>query len=145
MTASASLPGATAESALGVAALLSVAKDVLEGAFEPLWVRGEVTSFMPHRNGHWYVSLKDGDATLKCVVWKRDVPRIPAPPAVGDQISAYGRVSFYAARGEMQFSVTAMEAAGEGLWRRRFEMARAFRTWMQSILAPVMSRLVPTS
>jgi exodeoxyribonuclease VII large subunit len=142
MTASASLPGATAESALGVAALLQVAKDVLEGAFEPLWVRGEVTSFMPHRNGHWYVSLKDGDATLKCVVWKRDVPRIPAPPAVGDQISAYGRVSFYAARGEMQFSVTAMEAAGEGLWRRRFELARA-RLEADGLLAPSRKRTLP--
>jgi exodeoxyribonuclease VII large subunit len=142
MTASASLPGATAESALGVAALLQVAKDVLEGAFEPLWVRGEVTSFMPHRNGHWYVSLKDGDATLKCVVWKRDVPRIPAPPAVGDQISAYGRVSFYAARGEMQFSVTAMEAAGEGLWRRRFELARA-RLEADGLLAPSRKRRLP--
>jgi exodeoxyribonuclease VII large subunit len=125
-----------------VAALLQVAKDVLEGAFEPLWVRGEVTSFMPHRNGHWYVSLKDGDATLKCVVWKRDVPRIPAPPAVGDQISAYGRVSFYAARGEMQFSVTAMEAAGEGLWRRRFEMARA-RLEADGLLAPSRKRTLP--
>jgi exodeoxyribonuclease VII large subunit len=118
-------PGASAESALGVAIFLGAAKEIIEGAFEPLWLRGEVVEFKPHRNGHWYFTLKDGDATLRCKVWKSGTSRIPAPPAVGDQISAYGKVNFWEATGEFSFIVSAMEAAGDGLWRRRFELARA--------------------
>ena len=142
MIPAAALPGATAESALGVAALLDVAKDILEGAFTPLWVRGEVSEFKQHRNGHWYISLKEDRSTLRCVVWARDTSRIPAPPAVGDQVSAYGRVSFFAAKGEMQFAVTAMEAAGDGLWQRRLELARA-RLAADGLLALERKRALP--
>lgn len=142
MTARASLPGATAESALGVGAFLGAAKEIIEGAFEAMWLRGEVVEFKPHRNGHWYFTLKDGDATLRCKVWKYATSRIPAPPAVGDQISAYGRVNFWEATGEFSFVVTAMEAAGEGLWRRRFELARA-RLEADGLLAPGRKRRIP--
>ena len=134
--------GATAESALGVKVLLEAAKEIIDGAFEPLWVRGEVSAFTKHGNGHWYVTLKDGDSSLKCVVWSRDTKRIPAPPAVGDQVSAFGRVDFYAARAEFRFSVTAMEAAGDGLWRRRFELARQALE-KDGLLDPARKRKIP--
>src|SRR5690606_20185245 len=47
-------PGSRAESAIPIATLTRIAKDVVEGAFTPLWVRGEVSAFKAHRNGHWY-------------------------------------------------------------------------------------------
>src|SRR5262245_35781538 len=65
-------PGASPASAVSVAILTQTAKDVLEGAFTPLWVRGEVIDFKKHRNGHWYFALRDGSAQLRCVVWSRD-------------------------------------------------------------------------
>ena len=60
--APAAYPGESPETALAVATLTRAAKDVVEGAFTPLWVRGEITDFKAHRNGHWYFALRDADA-----------------------------------------------------------------------------------
>ncbi len=59
------------------------------------------------------------------MIWSRDVRFIPAPPDDGMQVMARGQLSVYPARGQMQLMITAMEAEGEGLWRKRFEMTRA--------------------
>src|SRR5262249_18961558 len=75
-----SYPGETAQSAVTVTMLSQAARDVIEGAFIPLWVRGEVSDFKAHRNGHWYFCLRDRTAQIKCVVWSRDQRRVPASP-----------------------------------------------------------------
>jgi len=122
--------------------LTRTVKDVLEGAFPPLWVRGEVTDFKQHRNGHWYFALRDADASLRCVVWSRDTRRIPAPPDEGMSVVALGQVTLYAARGDLQFSVRAMDAVGDGLWRKAFELARA-RLERDGLLDPARKRPLP--
>ncbi|HVT39703.1 MAG TPA: exodeoxyribonuclease VII large subunit [Gemmatimonadaceae bacterium] len=118
-------PGAAPDTALSISALNTVAKEILEGAFPPVWVQGEVSGFKAHGNGHWYFSLRDRGAQLSCVVWSRDRARIPAAPDEGMQVIARGQLSVYAARGQMQFVVNRLEAEGEGLWRKRFELIRA--------------------
>ena len=118
-------PGATPEQALTIAQLTNAAKEIIEGAVPPVWIKGEVTNFTAHRNGHWYFSLRDTTAQLSCVVWSRDRMRIPAPPDEGMQVMAHGQISVYAARGQMQFMVRAIEAEGEGLWRKAFEKTKA--------------------
>ncbi len=135
-------PGESAETAVAVATLTQTAKDVIEGAFPPLWVRGEVSDFKAHRNGHWYFTLRDGTAQIRCVVWSRDRRAIPAAPDEGMQISALGQLSVYPARGEMQFMVRRMEAAGDGLWRKAFEETRA-RLEADGLLAPERKRPIP--
>lgn len=119
------IPGASASSAIPVGVLTQTAREVLEGAFVPLWVRGEVTDFKAHRNGHWYFCLRDESAQLRCVVWARDQRRIPAAPDEGMQVTALGQLTVYAARGEMQFTIKAMEAEGDGLWRKAVERTLA--------------------
>jgi exodeoxyribonuclease VII large subunit len=123
-------------------ALTATARDVLEGAFMPLWVRGEVSDFKAHRNGHWYFCLRDEDAQLRCVAWSRERRRIPAPPDDGMQIVAFGQLTVYPARGEMQFSVTRMEAQGDGLWRKALELTRA-RLQADGLLDPSRKRSIP--
>jgi len=137
-----SIPGATPGSAVSVMALTATARDVLEGAFMPLWVRGEVSDFKAHRNGHWYFCLRGEDAQLKCVAWSRERRRIPAPPDDGMQVVALGRLTVYPARGEMQFSVTRMEAEGDGLWRKALELTRA-RLQADGLLDPSRKRVLP--
>jgi exodeoxyribonuclease VII large subunit len=88
-------------------------------------VRGEVTDFKAHRNGHWYFCLRDRSAQIRCVVWKRDKHAMVAPPDDGMQVAALGRLTVYPARGEMQFSVLRMEAEGDGLRRKALEVTRA--------------------
>ncbi|MFL5576128.1 MAG: exodeoxyribonuclease VII large subunit [Gemmatimonadaceae bacterium] len=137
-----SIPGASPESAVSVATLTHTAKDVLEGAFVPLWVRGEVSDFKSHRNGHWYFTLRDGAAQLRCVVWSRERRRIPAPPDDGMEIVALGQVTVYPGRGDLQLSVVAMEAQGDGLWRKALELTLA-ALQADGLLAPERKRPLP--
>ena len=120
-----SYPGETPRSAITVSTLTQTAKDVLEGAFPPLWVRGEVSDFKSHRNGHWYFSLRDRTAQLRCVVWSRDQMGIPAAPDDGMQVTVLGQLGVYPARGDMQFTIKRIDADGEGLWRKALEATRA--------------------
>ncbi|MDB4913390.1 MAG: Exodeoxyribonuclease 7 large subunit [Gemmatimonadetes bacterium] len=135
-------PGASPRAAIAVSTLTETAKDVLEGAFVPLWVRGEVTDFKPHRNGHWYFSLRDRTSQLRCVVWARDQIGIPAAPDDGMQVSALGQLGVYAARGEMQFTIRRIEAKGDGLWSKALEATRK-RLEADGLLAPGRKRALP--
>lgn len=117
-------PGGSPESAIAVHTLTTAAKDLIEGAFPPLWVRGEVTNFKAHRNGHWYFSLRDADAQVNCVIWSSAARRIPAPPDEGMQVLAFGQMTVWPVRGDLQFSVRQLEAEGDGLWRKALEQTR---------------------
>ena len=119
------VPGTTPESAIPISALADMAKAVIDGAFIPVWVRGEVTDFKSYRSGHWYFCLRDRSAQLRCVVWASDQYGIPAPPDEGMQVVALGQLTFYAARGDVQLTVRRIDAEGDGLWRKAMERTRA--------------------
>jgi exodeoxyribonuclease VII large subunit len=125
-----------------IAELTSAAREVIEGAFPMMWVRGEVTDFKPHRSGHWYFGLRDSTAQVRAVVWSRDRFRIPAPPDEGMQVLAYGRLTVYPARGEIQFTVYRIEAEGDGLWRKKLELTRK-KLEADGLLAPERKRRLP--
>ena len=138
----ASIPGASPASAVAVSTLTQTARDVLEGAFVPLWVRGEVSDFKAHRNGHWYFSLRDRTAQVRCVVWARDQRHMLAAPDDGMQVVALGQVTVYPSRGELQFSVKALDAQGDGLWRKALEETRA-RLDADGLLSADRKRALP--
>ena len=98
---------------------------LVESGLHPLWVRGEITDFKQHRNGHWYFCLRDATAQIKCVVWSRDQRGLPAPPDDGMQVVLYGQMTVYPARGDLQLKVTRMQADGDGLWRKAMEQTLA--------------------
>lgn len=123
--AAAAIPGSTRDSAVSIATITQIAKEVMEGAFMPLWVRGEISDFKAHRNGHWYFCLRDADAQMRCVIWSRDQRRMAAAPDDGMQVVAQAQLSVYAARGEMQLVVTALDAVGDGLRRKALDLTRA--------------------
>jgi len=135
-------PGETAQSAVTVSMLSQAARDVIEGAFIPIWVRGEVSDFKAHRNGHWYFTLRDRMAQIKCVVWSRDQRGVPASPDDGMQVVAFGRLTVYAARGEMQFTVLRIDAEGDGLRRKALERTKA-RLEADGLLRPERKRPLP--
>jgi exodeoxyribonuclease VII large subunit len=135
-------PGSTPESAIPVHTLTSAAKDVIEGAFPPVWVRGEVSNFTAHRNGHWYFSLRDQDAQVKCVIWSTAAKRIPAPPDDGMQVIALGQMTVWPVRGDLQFSVRALAAEGDGLWRKALEQTRR-RLEKDGLLDDARKRALP--
>jgi exodeoxyribonuclease VII large subunit len=136
------VPGGSPLSAIPVSMLTQTAKDIVEGAFPPVWVRGEISDFKAHRNGHWYFCLRDATSQLRCVVWSRDQRGFPAAPDDGMQVTALGQLGVYAARGEMQFTVRTMGAEGDGLWRKALERTR-LRIAADGLLAPERKRALP--
>jgi exodeoxyribonuclease VII large subunit len=117
-------PGLSPESAISIATLTLATRDIIEGAVEPLWVRGEVVGLKEHRKGHWYFTLKDEHAQIRCVMWATDARRMLAAPDEGMTITALGKLTVYAGRGELQLRILRIEASGDGLWRKGFEKIR---------------------
>lgn len=136
-------PGSEPDNAIAVRTLTSAAKDLVEGAFPPLWVRGEVSDFKAHRNGHWYFALRDAEAQVRCVVWSTNQRRMAAPPDDGMEVVAFGQMTVWPGRGELQFGVRALEAAGDGLWRKALEKTR-LRLEKDGLLALERKRALPS-
>ncbi|MFL5482545.1 MAG: exodeoxyribonuclease VII large subunit [Gemmatimonadaceae bacterium] len=127
---------------ISVADLAMDAKDVVEARFRRVWVRGEVSDFKKHRNGHWYFCLRDGASQLRCVVWLGDQYRIPAAPDEGMQVVVLGQLTVYAARGDLQLKVSRIDAEGDGLWRKAMEITLA-KLRKEGLLEPGRKRPLP--
>ena len=135
-------PGLSPESAISVATLTLATRDILEGAVEPLWIRGEVVGLKEHRKGHWYFTLKDADAQIRCVMWATDARRALAAPDEGMTITALGKLTVFPARGELQLRILRIEASGDGLWRKAFERVRQ-KLEAEGLFAPGRKRPLP--
>src|SRR3972149_4086327 len=89
-------------------------------------VEGEVSNFTRSSAGHLYFTLKDEEAQLRCVMFRRSMPTGRqasggAPVENGAQVLAHGNVSFYEARGDLQLIVDFVQPAGVGVWQAQFE------------------------
>jgi len=136
------VPGASPESAMSVELLTQQAKDVVEGAFPRLWIRGEISDFKSYRSGHWYFCLRGATAQIKCVMWSRDQRGVPTAPADGMQVVALGQPTVYPAQGSLQCTIFAIDAVGDGLWRKALEEATA-RLRADGLLEPSRKRVLP--
>jgi exodeoxyribonuclease VII large subunit len=88
---------------------------------QDLWIEGEISNLSRPASGHWYFTLKEGEAQIRAACWKSFVARIPVSPSNGDAVLAHGRVSFYEAGGQLQLYVDMIRPAGVGLLHMRFE------------------------
>ena len=136
------IPGASRESAISVEMLTQQAKAVVEGAFPKIWIRGEISDFKTYRSGHWYFCLRGASAQIKCVMWASDQYGVPTAPADGMQVVALGQPTVYPAQGSLQCTISALDAIGDGLWRKALEEATA-RLRADGLLEPSRKRLLP--
>lgn len=88
-----------------VSDLNAAARGLIEREFGPLWVRGEVTSFKAYASGHWYFTLQDAGAQLRCAMWKSHAQRAGRPPAEGTEVFALGTPGLWEEKGEFRFAV----------------------------------------
>jgi len=98
---------------------------LLGGSFDDIEVEGEISGFKAHSSGHWYFSLKDGDAVLNAAMFRNANARVRRPPRDGDRVIVRGGIDVYPPRGSYSLVVRAMQAAGEGDHLRRLEELRA--------------------
>jgi exodeoxyribonuclease VII large subunit len=108
-----------------VARLNGEARRLLEEGLSALWVEGEISNFAAPASGHWYFTLKDRDAQIRCAMFRSANSRVGFRPKDGQQLVLRGRVSLYEPRGDYQLIAELMEDAGEGALRREFERLKA--------------------
>ena len=107
--------------ALTVSELTRDAKTLLESHFDQVRVEGEIGDFSPAASGHWYFTLKDNNAQIRCAMFKGANARVKQRPNRGDVVRIRARVSLYEARGEFQLIVQHLEPAGDGALQLAFE------------------------
>jgi exodeoxyribonuclease VII large subunit len=98
---------------------------LIERGLGVVWVEGELSNLSAPSSGHWYFSLKDRDAQLRCAMFRQRNMAVGFTPKAGQQILARGRVSVYEPRGDYQFIVEHLEEAGVGALKREFERLKA--------------------
>ncbi len=108
-----------------VSELTAQVRDLLERAFRDLWVQGEVSNFRVSPYGHYYFTLKDEAAQLRCFVHKRDARFLRMQPQDGLAVTARGALGVYEQRGEYQLLVNYLEPVGVGALQLAFEQLKA--------------------
>ncbi|PKO46088.1 MAG: exodeoxyribonuclease VII large subunit [Betaproteobacteria bacterium HGW-Betaproteobacteria-22] len=104
-----------------VTELNRLARSVLEQNFPLFWLTGEVSNFTRAASGHWYFSLKDASAQVRCVMFKGRNSYVDFTPSEGDKIEARCTVTLYEARGDFQLTVEFVQRAGLGALFEAFE------------------------
>ena len=99
---------------LSVSQLNRAVAGSLERNFAPLRVRGELASLTRAASGHWYFTLKDSAAQVRCVMFRSRNMLVDFSPREGDELELVGSVGLYEARGEFQLGVESMRRAGQG-------------------------------
>jgi len=125
-----------------VSELNRTARQLLEESFPLLWVRGEISNFRPYESGHWYFSLKDEQAQVRCVMFRHKNQLLDWAPKEGMQVEARALVSLYEARGEFQLNVEFLRRAGLGALYEAFERLKA-RLGKEGLFAPERKRPLP--
>jgi len=125
-----------------VARLNREARLLLESGLGSVWVEAEVSNFSRPASGHWYFSLKDRDAQLRCAMFRQRNLLARCTPRDGQRVLARGRVSLYEPRGDYQLLIEQLEDAGEGALRRAFEELRA-RLNAEGLFAAERKRPLP--
>jgi len=106
---------------ISVSDLNDVSRRLLESELSNIWVEGEISNFASPSSGHWYFTLKDQNAQIRCAMFRNRNLRASLRPRNGDQVLLRGTVSIYGARGDYQLIVDNMEPAGLGALQRALE------------------------
>jgi len=109
---------------LTVSQLSNVLKDLVESAFEKVYVEGEISNLKFYSSGHLYFILKDEKAQIKAIIFREVVNKIRFELQDGLKIICYGRVDYYAARGEINLIVYEVIPKGIGELQLAFEQLK---------------------
>src|SRR6266478_8210112 len=138
----ASLFETTEREPLSVSELTGMIRGELEKRFSSVWVEGEISNFRAHGSGHWYFTLKDEFAQLRCACYRSSNQRIRFRPEDGLQMRARGRLGVYEQKGEYQLIVEALEPVGAGALQLAFAQTKA-RLQAEGLFAPESKRAIP--
>lgn len=98
---------------------------LLEQEMGQVWISGEISNFSQPASGHWYFTLKDDAAQVRCAMFRNSNRRVTFRPQHGQQVLVRANITLYEPRGDYQIIVESMQPAGEGLLQQKFEQLKA--------------------
>lgn len=99
-------------------------RELLEQSFPSFWISGEISNFISASSGHWYFSLKDDEAQVRCTMFKNKNMAADWVPKNGEKIEAKCFIGLYEARGEYQLNIELIRHAGAGLLSEAFNQLK---------------------
>jgi exodeoxyribonuclease VII large subunit len=119
-------------------------RQLLEINIPMLWVEGEISNFACPASGHWYLSLKDKSAQVRCAMFRNANQRVKFKPRNGMQVLVRCKPGLYEDRGDYQLIIEHMEEAGFGALQRQFEQLKA-KLSAEGLFDADNKRPIPTS
>ncbi len=123
--ASTGLPDSPSGRAIPVSELARQVRQSIEQAHPLQWISGEISGFTRATSGHWYFSLKDSAAQVRCAMFRGRNQWVDWQPRNGDAVEARGLPTLYEARGEFQIVVEQLRPAGQGALFEAFVRLKA--------------------
>jgi exodeoxyribonuclease VII large subunit len=117
----ATLPNRPERDIYSVSRLNREVRVLLERGFGSLWLEAEISNFARPSSGHWYFSLKDAAAQVRCAMFRQRNMLCAFTARDGQKVLVRARIGLYEPRGEYQLIVDHMEDAGLGALKRQFE------------------------
>ncbi len=115
---------------------------LLERGFGSLWLEAEISNFARPSSGHWYFSLKDAAAQVRCAMFRQRNMACAFTPRDGQKVLVRARIGLYEPRGEYQLLVDHLEDAGLGALKRQFEELKN-RLAAEGLFAAERKRALP--
>ncbi|NWG86425.1 MAG: exodeoxyribonuclease VII large subunit [Hydrogenophilaceae bacterium] len=131
-----------ASDVLTVTQLNRLARRAIEGQIPLCWVSGEVSNFTRAPSGHWYFTLKDAQASVRCAMFKNRNQFLDWQPREGDHIEVRAVASIYEARGEFQLSIETLRRAGLGALFEAFNRLKE-KLEKEGLFDPARKRELP--
>lgn len=107
-----------------VSSLNAQVRLVLENEMGVVWLIGELSNFSMPVSGHWYFTLKDSRAQVKCAMFKGSNRHVTFKPTNGNQVLVKARLSLYEPRGDYQLIIESMQPEGDGRLQQQFEQLK---------------------
>lgn len=123
--------------------LVAAVRTHIEREYSDAWVEGEISNFRAPESGHFYFTLKDGNAQIRVVMFRSSARLLRFRPTDGLQVVARGRVTIYEDRGELQISAEYLEPKGAGSLQLAFEQLKA-KLEAEGLFASERKKPIPT-
>jgi len=117
-------------------------RELLEQSFPSFWISGEISNFISASSGHWYFSLKDDEAQVRCTMFKNKNMAADWVPKNGEKIEAKCFIGLYEARGEYQLNIEVIRHAGAGLLSEAFNQLKE-KLLKEGLFEPTRKKPIP--
>lgn len=107
-----------------------------------VWLIGELSNFSAPVSGHWYFTLKDARAQVKCAMFRGNNQRVTFRPANGNQVLVKARLSLYEPRGDYQLIIESMQPEGDGRLQQQFEQLK-MKLAGEGLFAQTLKKALP--